>query len=234
MLSLKKATDQFPDKRTGENKKYSMLDVGLGAYSVFYMQYASFLSHQEMMEKRLGISNARTLFKVKNIPTANHIRTLLDQVNPKYLYPVFEDCFNAVKDNGYLDSFRINIGEGNFQLLIALDGTHYFSSGKIQCKNCSKKIHNHKTTYAHQMINPALVVPDNDKVICLIPEFIKPQDGDKKQDCESKAGKRWLDKHAKKYAQLKATVLGDDLYSRQPMCEEILSKGLNYHPGSKA
>ena len=78
------------------------------------------------------------------------------------------------------------------------------------------------------MINPAVVCPGNNKVICLEPEFIKPRDGDKKQDCESKATKRWLAKHAEKYAKLKATILADDLYSRQPICEEILTRGLNF------
>jgi hypothetical protein len=78
------------------------------------------------------------------------------------------------------------------------------------------------------MINPTLVCPGNDKVICLEPEFIKPQDGDKKQDCESKAGKRWLAKHGQEIARLNATMLGDDRYSRQPTVEEILKQGLNY------
>ena len=139
-----------------------------------------------------------------------------------------EIVFRHLRKGGYLETFRVEIGKKNFQLLIALDGTQYFSSPKIQCQNCSTKTHNRRVTYQHQMINPAVVCPGNDKVICLEPEFIKPQDGDKKQDCESKAGKRWLDAHGEEYASLQTTILGDDLYSRQPMCEEILRKGLNF------
>lgn len=228
MLSLETAISKFPDKRTGDNLQYSIIDAGMGAFSVFYTQYPSFLSHQKMMEKRQGISNARTLFRVQNIPTSNHIRSLLDKVSQKYLYPVFRDCFQAVKASGHLENFRVEIGKGNLQLLIAMDGTQYFSSPKIQCRNCSTKTHNRKTTYAHQMINPAIVCPGNDKVVALEPEFIKPQDGDRKQDCESKAGKRWLNQHGKEYSKLKATVLGDDLYSRQPTVEDILGKSLNF------
>jgi hypothetical protein len=62
----------------------------------------------------------------------------------------------------------------------------------------------------------------------LEPEFIKKQDGQQKQDCENAAVKRWLDKnHQKKYG-YPVTLLGDDLYSRQPICELALKQGYNF------
>ena len=48
------------------------------------------------------------------------------------------------------------------------------------------------------------------------PEFITPQDGHTKQDCGLAAAKRWLEKNAARYAPLKVTLLGDDLYAHQP------------------
>ena len=44
----------FCDLRTGENKQYDMVDAGMGAFSVFFTQSASFLAHQEDMERRTG------------------------------------------------------------------------------------------------------------------------------------------------------------------------------------
>ena len=60
------------------------------------------------------------------------------------------------------------------------------------------------------------------------PEFVIPQDGHDKQDCETAATKRWLNKYGSFYQDWGITILGDDLYSRQPTCESILSEGLNF------
>jgi hypothetical protein len=58
-------------------------------------------------------------------------------------------------------------------------------------------------------------------VVPLEPEFIVPQDGHDKQDCESRAVRRWLERHGRRYARLKPVYLGDDLFSRQPICEAV-------------
>ncbi|MEZ5672070.1 MAG: hypothetical protein R3E08_06645 [Thiotrichaceae bacterium] len=63
-----------------------------------------------------------------------------------------------------------------------------------------------------------LAKSDCDKVIPLFPEFIQPQDGAEKQDCELNAAKRWLAANGEKLAQLSILVGGDDLYSREPLC----------------
>ena len=39
----------FPDKRRGE-VTYSMADIGLSAFSLFFMQSESFLAHQRALE----------------------------------------------------------------------------------------------------------------------------------------------------------------------------------------
>lgn len=71
------------------------------------------------------------------------------------------------------------------------------------------------------MLAATLVAPGHDKVIPLEPEFVVPQDGADKQDCENGAAKRWLAAHGSDYAPLKPIYLGDDLFSRQPLCEAV-------------
>jgi hypothetical protein len=226
IASLTKATIQFPDKRKGSNTQYEMTDVAAGAFSIFFTQSPSFLAHQRLLHERYGIDNARTLFKLKNIPSDNHIRDLLDEVSPDFLDPVFEEGFRAIKAKGYLGEYRSGVGDND--ILLALDGTWYFSSEKINCDKCSTKVKKGKTNYQHGMINPAIVFPKNKRVIALQPEFIKPQDGDKKQDCEHKAAKRWIKSHGKKYAKLGTTILGDDLYCHEPFCKQLLKNKLNF------
>jgi hypothetical protein len=55
-----------------------------------------------------------------------------------------------------------------------------------------------------------------------------PQDGHDKQDCEQAAGKRWISQHAATLAPNQVTLLGDDLYSKQPFCSLAMQHGLNF------
>src|SRR5678815_2173735 len=82
--------------------------------------------------------------------------------------------------------------------------------------------------YYHAAITPVIVCPGHSHVIALPPEYIMPQDGHDKQDCERAAGKRWLAKHAAQVAPHGVTLLGDDLYSNQPFCELVLQHGCNF------
>ena len=222
---LEDAVGVFPDKRTGDNTRYSMRDVALSAFSVFFTQSPSFLSHQELMQRQKGRNNAKSIFTIRNIPCDNQIRSLLDPVRPALLFPVYEKVFSLLEQQGIIESYRAF----NNNLLIALDGTWFHSSEKVFCKNCNWKEHrNGKTTHYHSAITPVLVQPGNSRVICLEPEFIHPQDGKKKQDCENTAGKRWFEGAGLRYVPYGVTILGDDLYCNQPMCESMLNSGYNF------
>lgn len=231
--SLKQAASTFPDKRTGKNLRYDFMDVAMGAFSIFFTQSPSFLSHQRLMQKSQGVNNATSLFGVIHIPTDNHIRDLLDEVEAEKVFPVFDFCFDELLKAGYLNQFR----QENGDFLLALDGTEYFSSEKVHCSSCTKKEHTRgKITYSQSMITPVIVAPERNQIIPLSPEYITPQDGDTKQDCESKAAKRWIKgKGVKLQAKLRGvdpdlrvTILGDDLYAHQPICEQLLDQGFNF------
>lgn len=213
------------DQRTGKNKTYSIEDIGLAAFAVFFTQSPSFLSHQKAMQDSKGANNAQTLFKIGQIPTDVHIRDMLDPVPPEHLFPVYDSVYEAFVAQGILDSFQ---GVHNTRL-IALDGTWYFSSEKIDCPNCSHIEHqNGKVTNFHSAITPVIVAPGQPYAIPLRPEFIIPQDGHKKQDCEIVAGKRWLEKNGDFYQNGNATLLGDDIYAHQPFCKKALLFGYHF------
>jgi hypothetical protein len=108
---------------------------------------------------------------------------------------------------------------------VVLDGTQYFASQKISCPNCSIQTHANGTlTYSHKMLTPVVVAPGQEKGIPLPPEFIVPQDGHDKQDCENAAAKRWLRQYAQYYRPYGITLRGDDLYSHHPMCEVLVEE----------
>ena len=209
----------LPDRRTGDNTKFSMADIGLGAFSVFFTQSPSFLAHQKTVEQTKGRSNAQSLFHIEQIPCDNHIRQTLDPVPPEKLFPLYDQVFQALRQKGVLENYRAV----HDTLPIALDGTWYNSSQKLSCQNCSCIEHQSgEKTHYHSAITPVIVAPGQPHAISLRPEFITPQDGHTKQDCEIAAAKRWLEKNGALYSSLKVTLLGDDIYSHQPFCRKSL------------
>jgi hypothetical protein len=221
---LQNQFDRLPEHRAGKNTTYLIRDAALGAFSVFFMQSPSFLAYQEMMQCNAGHNNATSLFGVETIPSDNQIRNLLDPLEPGYLFGVFGQVSALLEESGELQAYRTY----RDNLLIILDGTQYFSSKEIHCDNCSSRTHGDETTYFHAVLTPVIAAPGNSRVIALEPEFMVPQDGHEKQDCERAAAKRWLEQYGSRYAAFKATLLGDDLFCNQPLCERVLAQKFTF------
>ena len=84
------------------------------------------------------------------------------------------------------------------------------------------------------MLGATLVAPGHDKVIPLEPEFIAPQDGAEKQDCENAAAKRWLAAHGAQYARLNPIYLGDALFPASRCVRRFLpSTGISSSSASR-
>ena len=223
---LHSAIERISDPRKpSNNTRYSIKDAVLSAFAMFFMQCPSFLENQRQMQSRKGQDNAQTLFGVKAIPSDNQIRNILDGILVSSLKPIFTWVYQALEAGGYLKAYQV-LGEN---LLVALDGTEYFSSQKIHCPCCSSRQHKNGTvTYCHQALLPVIVAPGNSNVISLTPELITPQDGHDKQDCEQQAAKRWIKAQKPQFQDVQVTLLGDDLYSRQPLCELSLENKFNF------
>ena len=190
LAGFRAACAEFPDARrnTDPITDYSMADIGLSAFSLFFMQSESFLSHQRRLELGHGTSNCHTLFGMKKIPTDNYIRLMLDPVSPEALQPCFDQVIEQLRQRDGLQAFQRLGG----RTLVALDGTEYFCSQKLSCPQClTRKRSNGKTESYHAMLAAMIVAPGHNMVLPLMPEFITPQDGAEKQDCERNAAKRW-------------------------------------------
>ena len=225
IVALNALLSTLPDRRRGDNTMYAMADFGSAAFAVFFTQSPSFLAQQTALQRGRGTSNCQTLFGMDKIPTDNQIRSMLDPVPPETLFPMFDNTIAALEAGGGLPAFQRLGGH----VLIALDGTEYFCSQKLSCPSCSSRARaNGKTEHFHAMLSAAMVAPGHDRALPLEPEFISPQDGAEKQDCESRAAHRWLAAHGPKYARLKPIYMGDDLSSRQPTCEAVKAIGAHF------
>ena len=199
-----------------------MADIGLAAFSVFLMQCPSFLAHQKVLEAMRGTSNAATLFGMTKIPCDNHIRQMLDGAPTDHFDGLFGDIVRDLDESGHLKPLCRLGGRA----LIALDGSEHFASRKIHCPCCSRRrLSDGETEYFHSFVGANMVAPGQKTILPLPPEFVRPQDGAKKQDSEPAAARRWLARHGPRFAWLRPIYLGDDLYAHQPMCQAVLAVG---------
>ncbi len=133
---LSKACAGPPDKRTEPRRDgdYTMTDIGLATFSIFFMGSPSFLAHPRASEHASGglkeghgRSNCETLFGISAIPSDNYIRRMLDGAAPAVFDGLF---FRAIEAAGPLTPFQCLDG----RVLIALDGTEHHGSRKIKRK----------------------------------------------------------------------------------------------------
>ena len=193
-----------------------------GSVFGFFMQSPSFLEHQRTFHQANSKNACRSLFGMCKLPTDNHIREQLDRIDCQDVFPGIDIALEQMEKYQALKPFQILDGRS----LVALDGSEFHNSYKIQCPQCRTRLRSSgETEYHHIVLCATLVGIGHIEVLPLRPQFITPQDGDQKQDCETKAAYRWFDQNAARYASLRPIYLGDDLYANQPMCEKVTQAG---------
>lgn len=217
---------RIPDGRH-DKSTITLPDALMSAFAMFSLKDPSLLA----FDARRNDENMKRLYGIGQIPSDTQMRAILDQVDPATLRPVFNDVFRQLQRGKVLEQFVFH--EGAY--LLCLDGTGYFSSGKIHCPCCLEKVNRQtgETTYAHQMLGAALVHPDKREVIPLAPEAIVKQDGDTKNDCERNASCRLLRQIRQEHPHLKLIVVEDGLASNAPHIRELQRLGMHFILGAK-
>src|SRR5271163_369468 len=222
---LKAVCATFPDARKGRGGNIEISDFGVSAFSMFFMQSASFLAYQRALEKGQGRSNGQTLFGIGRIPSDNYIRDRLDEADPALLQPCFERMETLLTGQPLRQAF----GRLGGRTLIAWDGTRYFCSQKLGCPNCLTRERSNGTTENYHcllsVLSATVVAAGHSKVVPLMPEFVATQDGAEKQDCERNAVKRWFAKHGARLAPFRPIFLGDDLFACHPIGKMVTAAG---------
>lgn len=225
--SVRNATERITDHRCTK-VDIELSDAIMSAFAMFSLKEPSLLAFDE----RRNDQNMKTIYKIVNVPSDTHMRTLLDEVEPEKIYPIFQKLFAEVQRGKGLEDMVFY--EGHY--LLSNDGTGYFSSDKIHCDSCMKKVHS-KTgavKYYHQFLGSCLVHPDVKEVIPLGPEPIKKIDGSTKNDCERNAGKRFLQRFKREHPHLKVIMVEDALASNAPHIRDLKDNNIRYILGAKA
>jgi hypothetical protein len=133
----------IPDQRTGRNTSYPITLIAMIALSAFYAKSNSlsrFVNQIGEFRKDRGVElMLKAAFsgrKLNRVPTDNHIRSVLDRLDPTLLDPIIWDVLS-----GYLCAK----GEGfklNGQTLIVPYISRHFESAKSRCPKCVSRKYN--------------------------------------------------------------------------------------------
>jgi hypothetical protein len=214
----------LPEYRQEGKVVHSVHDVFMSAFAMMFFQDPSLLQFQKRLEEEIHTSNLHTLFQVSSVPKDTAMREAIDTYDRAALLPLFDDFFRPLQRGKYLETYTVL---GN-HYVITIDGSGYFSSGAIGCPSCLRKVTKGHTLFEHWIVQAALVHPKKRQVIPMAPEEVRNTDGTEKQDCEIKAGKRLITRLRKSHPHLKAIIVADSLYSKQPFIEALNKEHMHY------
>jgi len=224
ITSIREWFETIPDPRAA-NSSHAIADVMLSGLACMYFQSPSLLDFQRRMESGQHRNNLRSMFGVTNIPTDTGMRTIIDQVNSETAFrPIFKDLFAKLQRGKHLEPYQIFPGK----YLLNVDGTQYFSSKDISCKRCLTRGTKKHPYNCHQVLQGAIVKHGLRQVIPVMPEEICIQDGESKEDCETNAFMRFVDKFRKDHDKLGVIYNGDALYATTPVIYKIHESHDNY------
>ena len=213
------------DMRRQKSVTHTLHDSMMSGLACMFFQEPSLLQFQRSMEDARHNNNLRTMFDVQSIPSDTQLGAILDPVADDWHRDVFRQFVNRLQRSNQLQDFQLFPGK----YLVALDGTQYFSSEAIHCKQCLHKEHRDgTTTYQHFALQASMMHPGKKQVIPMIAEDIRNTDGKIKQDCEANAAKRLIVKLRQNHPKMGIILGGDDLFSRNPMIENVKAEGMSF------
>ncbi|MEJ7712009.1 MAG: hypothetical protein WKF84_19595 [Pyrinomonadaceae bacterium] len=105
-----------------------------------------------------------------------------------------------MRRTGWLREWLAELSDGGTAgayYVMAVDGSDYFSSERINCEKCLVRADRAGDLhYRHTVVAATLVKSGKRLILPLDAEECGPQDGSEKQDCELNAGKRLVRRSA--------------------------------------
>lgn len=115
------------------NSSNTIAEVMLSGLACMYYQSPSLLEFQRRMEKKEHRNNLRSMFSVKDLPTDQGMRNIIDKVESEHAFrPIFKELFSNLQRGKHLEQYQTLPGK----YLLNVDGTQYYSSDSIGCNKC--------------------------------------------------------------------------------------------------
>lgn len=207
---------QVSDHR-GDNAQIPLVDALMCSIAMFALKDESLNAF--VKEFKVRTANLQNIYNITTRPSDTAIRTIIDKVPPKELKPANSLLLKELAEKKVLHPYVYM----HKYLLVPIDGTTYFSSGKVKCSSCLETHHKDgKVTYQHKCLAAVIVHPDKREVFPLSMEDIIKDDGTTKNDCELKAAKRLIPALVNPLADTHRLLIGGDaLYGNGPFIELV-------------
>ncbi len=228
--TIRTAFEKIQEHRLGD-VKISVVDALMSGFAMFSLKDSSLLQFDTRRKDATKLENLTRMYHIDKVPCDTQMREILDEVSPDEFSRAYTTIFAQAQRGKVLE--KMVFLDGCY--LLSVDGTEYFSSKKVHCPSCLER-KNSKTgevTYYHQMVGAAIVHPDFKEVIPVFPEPIEKQDGERKNDCERNAGKRFLAQFRNAHPHLPVIIIEDGLSSNAPHIRELKKHKMHYILGAK-
>jgi hypothetical protein len=223
--ALSELFEAIDDSRQSGKIDYTLHDCLMSTLAMMFFQDPSVLSFQRRMQDSMQSNNLKTQFGVNTIPSDSSLRQSMDAVLTRAIHPAFSVLFQRLQRGKQLVPYRLDSGH----YLIALDGSQYFSSEKINCPSClTYKGARGSLRFSHQILQAVMLHPHMRQVLPLAPEPIANTDGHTKQDCEINAAKRIVKRIRATHPKLDMIITGDGLYSKQPFIDALKDARMSF------
>jgi len=218
---------QVPDHRAS-NITIPLADSLMSGFAMFSLKDPSLLAFDRRRQK--NPDSLHHVYGIGAIPCDSQMREINDEVDPEHLRRPFRSLFSQAQ-RGKAMSMMTWL---NGHYLLALDGTGFFSSEKINADFCQQRQkRNGETEYHLQILAGVFIHPDRREVVPICPEMIRRRDGDTKNDSERNAAKRLVADFRREHPHLKVIVTQDGIASNAPHIRELQRHGLRFILGAK-
>lgn len=214
--------DWIPDYR-GNRASYDMSEIIMASVFMFLIKEGSRNQMNEDGEEQQFQSNYKALFGL-DIPHMDTVTQVMNKLSPEHLQSCRRHIVKYILDKRSLHKFRL-LGK---YFKIAIDGSGLYTFEEEPYPSCPYKTsQNGKKTW-YQNVLEAKIVCRNGFSLSIGTEWLKNEDGHKKQDCEQKALTRLLGQLKRDYPRLPICILLDGLFASAPVMAQIKSKGWEF------
>lgn len=220
---LRDRFDAIKYHRTAPNIHYQLGDVLMSGFALFSQKDSSLLQFIHSFKGRSN--NLRKIYGVKQCPSDNGLRQILDGVTPESISPILGEHIEWLYAQDGLSDYTLLDGH----LLVPIDGTTHHHSNSVTCSQCLVKKHkNGNKSYSHAMLCATIVHPDAAEVFPCAIEAIVNKDGQQKNNCELRAVQRLLPQVRSALPKAKVIIGGDSIYANAPFIRTLRKENLNF------
>jgi len=127
-----------PLSRINRTNPISLTDCLMSGFAIFSLKFPSLLKFDEKKEELEIKHNLRALYHIRKAPCDTYMRERCDEVNPSEVRKIYKVIFSQLQRGKGLEAFEYL----DKHYLLAGDGTGFFSSDVVHCKNCCIKHYN--------------------------------------------------------------------------------------------